>query len=247
MLAKQIHTYLDLNNYGLYIYGSSAIDFSHGRDIDAVAISPDISETLLHEFNISLEHELRTCNLYLVPEQVYLDDVYNLAYGGYYAHKFAICFAMIAKRGTNINAPFGFWANELRNYLMHESSKQIPEPATLIKYVHGKIFRFRPDFIRPLLKFISNIGQQLTLRDYVASEIIPKSREIVTYSVDTSQYDDEKAFYLYWKEYNRHKHNRTLWGERTFMKLSDSCRNKEVAEVEKYLGSLWDYMKSETR
>lgn len=235
-LIEQILDHVAVENFSLLLYGSSSLNIFHGRDIDSIVISPDINDVCHAQFEVNLRPKRKICNLYLVPNHIYLNDVYNLTYGGYYSHKFAISFKEILSKGISLDAPLAFWLNEYKLYCAVESNVHNPE--TFIKFVHYKIVKYRPTFIHPLLKFISNFEQIKYLNDYILTNIININLSTNGFVPDfiykTLNENQEKALFNFWSEYNKHKNKSSFWGENTFMKMKLSYENIDFSLIKQY-------------
>lgn len=240
-LIEQAVEYISVKNFSFLLYGSSAINILQGRDIDSIVISPDFNDVQCIQFMLKINQEMRICNLYLVSDQIYLNDVYNMEHGGYYANKFALSFKEILRKGTSLDAPLTFWLNEYNLY--QKSSSEIlknsaSDPGAFIRFVHYKIFKYRPTFIYPLQKFISNANRKQYLIHYIVSTIF--NRELLTMSplsVDIDKIyneNQEKAFYKFWSEYNKHKDKNSSWGENTLMKMKRSFEGIDFLLIKEY-------------
>jgi hypothetical protein len=240
-LLKLIQRSTASMNNATYLYGSSALDLLSGRDIDAVSISSDYDNVKLVEIETAVAENVRKCNLYLVPTKVFFDDVYMLKYGGYYSHKFAFSFQLLSQTGESINAPFVFWSSELLSLEMNQPSTQPITSEIFTRHVHWKILRFRPSFIRSLMKYIRNFQAQEFLLDFVNSHILRGENakiQLAQNIYDEASDSGEKALFRFWDEYNKHKCKSDLWGDKTYKKIISSSENIDVAIIEEYFRAL---------
>lgn len=234
--VEQTLEHIAVENFSLFLYGSSALNIFQGRDIDSIVISPDFEEVYLTQFRVHIKQELRICNLYLVPDHIYLNDVYNLNYGGFHSQKFALNFKEISSKGNSLNAPLAFWMNEYKLYRSAENVAHDPE--SFIRFVHYNILKYNPTFIRPLLKFINNLDRREQLCQYVKHNIfnadLLNDHSISDFIDNTINESREKAFYNYWLEYNKHKDKSSFWGENTFLKMKHSYENINFSLIKQY-------------
>jgi len=223
-----------VENFSLYLYGSSAIDISSGRDIDVIAISPDFDDVYHVEFEINIGERKRIANLYLVSDTVYSNDVYHLKYGGYYSHKFALSFKEVLRKGRSLDAPLFFWTTEYNQY--RYTKKQGNEDA-FMKAVHFKILKYRPTFVKALGKFINDQARMQSLQRYLREYVLISkslSSSFVSEFLDKTVQNQEKAFYVFWSEYNRHKCKTELWGGKTLFKMKSSIEGINFPLLENY-------------
>jgi len=227
--------HISAENFSLFLYGSSAIDISCGRDIDAIAISPNFDDVYYVKFEINVDEGKKISNLYLVPEFVYFDDVYNLKYGGYYSHKFALTFREILRKEHSLDAPLLFWTAEYN--LCRQTEKLNENPDILMKTVHFKILKYRPTFARALGKFIDDKARKQNLRCYLRECVLKPNLLSTCFAsdfLDRVIQNQEKAFYNFWSEYNRHKCKTQIWGEKTLSKMKYSLEDINFSLLENY-------------
>src|SRR5271169_3162988 len=235
-LLKNIET----ENFSFYLYGSAGLNASQGRDIDGICLSPDFKEGYYSQLKITLEEKLRLCNLYFIPNDIFLDDVYKLKYGGYYSHKFALSFKEILKKGDSLDAPLVFWTNEYRLYSKTKKiSSESQDSLAFIKYLDYKLFKYKPDFGNSLTKFISDHNRIMTLQDFITSKIFTKNplsfESNSDFNNDKIYFENqEKMFYNFWSEYCKYKDKGVLWGENTFLKLKRSLEEVDYQLIKKY-------------
>jgi hypothetical protein len=234
-MIKQIinksREYISAGHFSLWLYGSSASDITVGRDIDAIAISSEFNNAVCVNFDVTLNNTKRATNLYLISEKVYHDDVYTLKYGGYYSDKFALTFRKIMHKGTALDAPMLFWSEQYKLY-SHEVGLS---PDKLMSAVHGRIMRNSPTFMRALVKFLSQENRVEMLRQYLLTSVLkPESLQSgstsLFHKVSVSATGiNEKAFFNFWDEYNRHKCKTDFWGLKTLSKIKFSMVTDEVS------------------
>lgn len=237
VILRKILEHVPSKSYEIYLYGSSALDLLSGRDIDTISISPYFDIVKWIELDVSITDSTRKCNLYLVPEKVFCDDVFSLKYGGYYSHKFALSFKLLSKNGKSTNAPSIFWLQELLFCKANEPNTLSIAPEMLSKFVHRQILQFHPEFIRPLSKYIMNKQAQQQLLDYIKYKILLS--ENLQAALQQSDYEiffdnAEKSSYRFWKEYNTHKCKSNIWGNKTYKKKILSCENVNLDIIQEY-------------
>jgi len=225
------------DNIAVFVYGSSAINEYLGRDLDVIAISPDIVSVESAGCVVRLGGQKRTVKLYHVPDEVFLQDVSTLEYGGYYAHKFALSFKEIWRTGKALDAPLVFWKFEHAVYLARKGRE--PTAETLIKSVHYNILMHRPTFARPLAKFVDTSDRWMFLCRYVQEHVIQNAQALhpldsrLLGRADTRK--EKEAFYRFWLEYNRRKGCDSLWSDSTFEKMKLSCNAEWTQKIREYL------------
>ena len=227
---------ISTENYSLYIYGSASIDILNGRDIDAILISPDIEDACCISFELVGDKLKKMCNLYLVSDEVYINDVRYLKYGGYYSHKFALTFREILRNGNSLDAPLLYWLSEYNYYLKKHINKS--EPNTFMKSVHLEIVKYRPTFARSLMNFIDNPSRIQNLHNYLHEILLFESLDDynqTTLDFDSRSLSYKTAFFNFWTEYNRHKSTNSFWGKKTFLKIKWSLENINYNKLNRYL------------
>lgn len=235
MIIKKCLEYISSENFSLFLYGSSAVNILDGRDIDAIAISPDFDIVYCFSFEFKVGKGTKICNLYLVPDSVFLSDVYMLKFGGYYSHKFALTFNEILRKGHSLNAPLLFWISEYNCYL--KTGNIIEDPELLIKTVHFKILKYRPTFVRPLMKFIDDTQRELMLRIYLKDCHVLECSTDCHFNIEFSDIfsmNQANSFYYFWSEYNKHKCLTSYWGEKTLLKMKYSLEDINFNLLNKY-------------
>ena len=221
--------------FACYVYGSASSSCSESRDIDLVVISRDEKAVSLDSFETIIGSRRMICNLYYVPDPVYLDDLHSLAYGGYYAHKFSLSFRLLCSSGMNADSPFLFWKSQ-REYFAGKLKKDIG-PGQLMRLAHYQILYYRPTFIRALVKFVNQTERMARLEEYLEKNVcdhpfVPTATSELSQLPGTG--DFEKSLYRFWMEYDRQKNPSSQWGSRTFDKISLSCAKPDMLILQDY-------------
>lgn len=228
--------------FACYVYGSASSSCSESRDIDLVVIFCDEKAVSLDSFETATGSRRMTCNLYYVPDPVYLDDLHSLAYGGYYAHKFSLSFRLLCSSGMNADFPFLFWRSQ-REYFAGKLKKDIG-PGQLMRLAHYQILHYRPTFVRALVKFALQTDRMAGLEEYLAKKVydlplVPTATPELSHWPGTG--DFEKSLYRFWMEYDRQKNPSSLWGSRTFDKISLSCTKPDRLILQNYFNFSENY------
>jgi hypothetical protein len=237
IITNRIFEYSQEHDVCIFLYGSSALNLSSGRDIDAVAIAPHYGEVHHHQIDIELASGTRSCSLYLVPDSVFRADVQNLRYGGYYSHKFALCFTELRREGMCMDPLFVFWNTLFAIFANRRPCRVAPE--MFVKSVHFEILKYRPTFARSLVKFLKDSDRRIRLADYISSNIIgssylePDADPAFLFEVPRTS-DYEASLYRYWKEYDKHKGGTAFWSERTSAKMKQSLDSLSCPEITDY-------------
>ncbi len=239
IIIDKIKKYMNYNNLCTYLYGSSAGSYLQGRDIDAIAITKDIEDIKLYNIEIPIEHRNKICNLYIVSEKIFQSDTIAFKYGGYYTTKFALSFRKLLRKGNTIDPPFDFWLNQCILYDYNNENRSRLTSEKLAKFTHFIIYKYCPTFARSLSKYLTDVGQRRFLNDYLAEKILPeyallRTRELKDIVFQTYNNNCEKAFYLFWDEYNKQKTNRHLWNDKTFNKINISLMEINIPLIEEY-------------
>jgi hypothetical protein len=222
--------------YKLIVYGSSALSLAESRDIDLMAMVPSGGEatchTILHE-SIGLP-----CNLYMVPEPVFLGDVQRLEFGGYYAHKMALSFREVGGSGSVRDPARLFWKSERARLERETGHRQ--DTDGLIRQVHMEILLQRPTFLRPLSKFVRSKNRVDALRKWLQRIDAEQDSDDLCQLASPSEYSSfrEKAMWRYWREYNLRKGTAGIWSDETISKMQSSLDLDFVNAVRTYWGNV---------
>lgn len=237
IIKKHIH----FSQFCMYIYGSSALNDLSGRDIDAVVTTQDVGQVTLMDINIPIEGQEKICNLYIIPESVFLNDLKVLDFGGYYAQKFALSFKRLLHKGDAIDPALVFWLFQYELFRFELGSNP-DTPEALAAFTHFQIFQYCSTFGRPLSKYILNYPRRKALCEYLEKEIFdqidPCKSQFNQVIEDNLIRNRWQSLYLFWNEYNRHKCNRQLWGRKTLSKLIMSFQLTDHSILLEYFGNL---------
>jgi len=217
----------------VYIYGSGASDIQRGRDIDLVCFRLTLAQpSLIHvAAGDSLYDKL--VNLYMIPCEMFLEDVCSLAYGGYYAHKFLFAFRRLTSGNQpGYNAPGLFWSHEYAR--LRKETPDHCDAQGLVRRVHSQAFKYRPTVGRSLWKYLQEKSNHQRLIEFV-SKCIARP-EPVALRVDELIVSQPGALYRFWREYNRYKCGTDCWGWQSFEKICCSiCTEAELEAINAYL------------
>jgi hypothetical protein len=174
------------------------------------------------------------CNLYVIPEGVWHRDVGELAYGGFYAHKVALSFDELYACGDVIDPAREFWTAESRRL---GAGRSVGTPESLMRAVHGRILAFQPTFLRSLAKFVRSPSRMRGLVSWLSERIDSFSGAQRSSIGDSEAFarNCERAPWLYWSEYERHKGRGTGWSRRTIEKMQLCLDPADLDAVEEYL------------
>ena len=155
---------------------------------------------------------------------MFLDDVYYLEYGGYYAHKLALGFQVISVSVEEPSPPDLYWSYE---WLLHKNRTGTLDLKAFVRSVHLNILRYRPTFFRCLVKYLQASQRQEKLLEYVENLIVNGKPSSLISPVIMSKDDSrrwQEALFRFWREYERHKGNAlSLWNLRTLQKIRASA------------------------
>ncbi|MEW6509295.1 MAG: hypothetical protein AB1432_16310 [Bacteroidota bacterium] len=216
-------------NSRLYLYGSTAYPNNDiiQRDIDALIITTTDSETKCISFNI-MESK---CNLYTISYKTFLEDLLYNVYGGYYSQKFALNFQLINTNNMEENPASDFWNHYYHKYIKLKSVA--PDTASLCRFVHAEIYKYRPTFGRSLSKWLSSSSR----KEQLYNEINQMNfLDIQKTSLCSSEKSLEESFYLFIKEYEKHKHivEQQVWSTNTIHKMILSFNEINVNLISQY-------------
>jgi len=214
----ELMSFLKIDNYVTYFYGSSTNTVMQYRDIDIVIISKDIKYVENHV------NEKLKCSVYIVPEKIFKEDVLYMSFGGFYANKFIFSFSKVQSKGIYLNAPNFYWESFFNKFLMEKNGIFEVSVKEFIHEVHETAYKYNPLIRRSLLKYQNNEMQISALEIFVEDLIRDNSADYTNISwKENKENNYEKIFYLFWKEYNKFKSPGELWGEKTFIKIEKSC------------------------
>lgn len=199
-----------------------------------LAIVRDLSEPICHQIELDLAKE-KVCNLYIVPEVVMRQDVEQLSYGGYYAHKLVLSFREVAKSGTIIDPTRLFWTYECSRASSNIGDRPMPE--ILVRWVHSQIFTYRPTFLRPLANFVRSKARVDSLILWLAETPYWEGYASALDSViqTAHNFNSQRAFWLFWREYEKHKSSQQGWSHTTISKMYLSLKPDDIYCVKAYL------------
>jgi hypothetical protein len=235
-LSNQFLSAIHLKTFSLYAYGSCLYPGAEARDVDLVLISAQLSAPSLSIVSTNIARGTVPANLYLVPESCFRADVEGLAYGGFYAHKFAFAFRLLAKDGDAPDAGRAFWSYQLQRYRMGLTDPV--EPEALMRSVHREIYAFNPFIARSMTKFLSSPEAYEGLRAFLADRVIAEPLDVSAPSGSSTWQDEcERVLYRFWAEYRRHKQKTNTWGEAVREKMVRSLREADYALLERYMAA----------
>ena len=211
-----IEKYIDIAIADIYIYGSSSYDISIGRDVDVLVLSRVIKKTFIKSSNIYIGGVKKEINIHFVSNKYMILDIYKLLFGGFYADKFAIGFFTI-QENAGFKFPTLYWTSKLYTFF-HLSEL---DSEKLIKLTHANIFKYQPTFLRSLSKFsdenkmqLVNFIEKCIFMNFDPSQKIP----LPTIAQHKSR------LYNFFSEYNKHKCDSEIWGDKTLAKIAYSVR-----------------------
>jgi len=219
----------------LVLYGSSSESLERGRDVDALLVSTGHKRAECHQLQILTCGHVLPCNLYLVPQSVFSDDVRALAYGGYYAHKVALGFSIVAEEDSSSSPGKLYWEHEWK---LHGQHNQIEDARAFMVDVHLQILRYRPTFIRALTKFLQDPERQERLLQFLEREVMVSRSGALVSTLENTERKWLEAFFRFWREYDKHKsHGTGVWSSQTLSKIRASASAEDIALVRQYVGS----------
>jgi len=234
LLSSQVLSAPHPTTFSLYAYGSCLFRGAETRDFDLALVSPELSEPRLAVLSTATDGRAVPVNLYLVPESCLRADAERLAYGGFYAHKFAFAFRLLAESGDANDAGRSFWSYQLQRHTMGPSGHVSPD--ALIRSAHQEIYSFNPFIARSMTKFISSPEAYEALRSFLADRVIAEPLDVGTPSESNVWQDGcEKVLYRFWAEYRRHKQTTDMWGESVREKMVLSLREADYALLARYM------------
>ena len=224
---------LPLSDYSLFIYGSSSYALEGARDIDMVAVTSDPVEPRVATREMPANMGGRGIHLYIVSKAVFAEDVAALSYGGYYAHKFLFSFRALSKSGAGVDAPRLFWEQELNRLLqLHTYSNDITEN---IRLCHAFVLRFRPTVARSMAKYVRSSEAAARLLGYVSALVgdggLPWRSDV---HEGTRTDNHQKACWLFWSEYAKHKTGGEVSHEVVHRKMHSSLNEEDTALARDY-------------
>ncbi len=228
--------YLPDSNFRLLAYGSMTESSALGRDADLLAVVRVCDRPICQHFKPFAAGGI-ACNLYVVSESTICEDIQTLSFGGYYAHKVALSFAPMADRGEILDPAVAFWTAEFARASFHLGRP--PGPARLMRWVHGRILSCRPDFLRSLAKFVRSPSRIGFLESWL-SRICEGDQSALPWGLTSEASFDanmQRAFFLFWTEYERHKGDGQGWSFATVSKMRLSLDPEDLGCVREYLGA----------
>ncbi len=229
-LRRVVEEIPGVQHYSLHLYGSFAAQPSLARDVDAIAITPDLPQPILRQATWGSEGRLLTCNLYCVPESAFRDDCAGLMYGGFYAHKFAFSFQEVGRVGISGDSPAEYWLREFQE--RSAQTKALPTARSLIMGVHVKLVRYRPTVVKSLTRFLRSPRARVALQGFVEQVLVDQVPGVP----DQLPKDDtvwQGAFTRFWAEYAKHKGGEAVARQ----KMASSFADADLPLVEAYLRS----------
>ncbi len=225
-IVERLFECCNLRNAAAYTYGSAAWSDDHGRDLDLVLVSPDLSGApRLCSFTLPLP-----ANAYLVPHHVFLEDVENLAAGGFYAHKFLFGFREIKSIGAFEDAAALFWRRAIAPIL--EATRS---PEQLIYQVQRYALASRPTLARSLAKFLVDDDRSARLLDFVSALVKETAIDRVPAHWRQQPRHAPAAFHLFWSEYAKHKAHGDLLAVTVRQKMQSSMSYLSSPAVEHFV------------
>jgi len=220
----------------LLLYGSSSRHLSAGRDIDAMIVTSEVAVPFCQPIPVHLGNRTSVCNLYLIPQTVFLEDLHTLAYGGYYIHKVALGFNVLSAELAEPDPAFLYWSYEWKLRCSQYSDSDIK---LFLRSVHQEILRYRPTFVRALANYARDLWRQTTLTSYIKNKIVGMAscrdeQRIVARKRKSK--DWESSLYRFWREYESHKGKGSKsWSPQTITKLGASVTQADYLTVDMYL------------
>jgi hypothetical protein len=199
-------------------------------------VTPDLGEPTLTAFNCVDGERVIPCNLYCIPVKIFQADVQRLTYGGFYSHKFAFSFQLLAQGGRVFNPADFFWISETsRLARLRFATKTVAE---LVQRVHRDIFHYHPFVGRAMTKFLTNPHAVVQLQRYVAERVKkPLSGGVADASESEWCSCAEKSVYRFWEEYTKFKSPCAgeTWPESVRRKMIQSLGESDFALINRYL------------
>lgn len=220
----------------LLLYGSSSKHLSAGRDIDAMIVTSKVAVPLCQPIPVHLGNRTSKCNLYLIPQKVFLEDLRTLAYGGYYIHKVALGFNVLSAKRTAPDPAYLYWSYEWK---LRRSQFGNSDIELFLRSVHQEILKYRPTFLRSLANYTRDLCRQATLTNYVKSKIVGMDsrrdeQQCIVVRRRKSK-DWESSLYRFWREYESHKGKGSKsWSPQTIVKLGASVTQADYLAVNTY-------------
>ena len=208
------------------MYGSAAWSDVQGRDLDILLVSPDLEGLpQLHSLELT-----RPSNTYLIPYDVFLEDVEELAVGGFYSHKFLFGFREINSIGVCGDVATLFWRRAIAaNFDATRSPEQ------LIYRAQRYALALRPTLARSLVKFLMDDNRSTRLLDFVSALV----RETTIDNFPTQWRGHPRhgaaAFHLFWREYARLKASGNLFDAAVRQKMQGSMSYLNSPLIECFL------------
>lgn len=217
--------------YCLYLYGSFVVHPETARDIDVVMISSDLSEVGRMSFPLGDGANSKPCNLYCVPQVWFEADCRTLAYGGFYAHKFAFYFDLLAQSEGVANAGEYYWRSQVSR-LTWDVGIDVSE---LITRIHREMYECNPTVARSLSKYLTSPVAQGRLNSFVRGAIGRRPMEVAAINRHEWQVACQMVMYRFWHEYQRARDGRLGWSEIVREKMSASLIEADSDLIREYL------------
>jgi hypothetical protein len=225
---KQLISDIKETKYSLYHYGSSCTKYFNARDIDIISVSPEYKSPILRHFHI--DNTTPPFNLYHVPEDVFIKDIIDLRYGGFFSHKFALSYRLIFQTDSSYDAPFYFWASEAMAY--KDINGHFPTSKLLVLWTHFSIMSFNPTFGRSLSRYLFDNEAQFLLINQVTLILERLSKE--GFPDLTISRNWRELLYRFFSTYQIFKNGNILWGNNTLSKISTSCLEYDTNVINNY-------------
>lgn len=217
----------------VYLYGSGARHIESARDIDILCIDDRFVDSECRSGYFRVNGANKRTNAYFISATIFREDCERLAWGGYYAHKFALSAKCLRNAGSPEFLEL-FWWTELKSIQEFGVDLSHDTVSRLIRASHYRILHFNPTFYRSLKRYLESAGAIHALEEQVEISL-GKSSGIVEFP-NAERW--AQSLFRFWREYHRHKDSGEFPGHNTQRKFARSIGEANFEETNGYFAIL---------